>query len=288
MIDGVTAEIGLLGGTGLYDLDGLSEVKDLDVDTPYGAPSSTIRTGLLEGRRVAFLSRHGPGHGLLPGEIPYRANIYALKLLGVSRVLSVGAVGSLKEELPPRTLVVPDQFLDRTRHRQDTFFGDGFVAHVSMADPFSEPLRAALLEGAAETGHAPQFGGTYLCMEGPQFSTRAESMFYRDLGCDIIGMTNITEARLAREAEMGFAVLSLVTDYDAWRPHVGGVDTAEILAVLRDNADVGAEVFRAAVGHVPTGQLPENRVLATSMVTQLDQVPEATKARLAAILGPYL
>ncbi len=288
MIEGVTAEIGLLGGTGLYGVEGLTEVKDLDVETPYGAPSSTIRTGVLEGRRVAFIARHGPGHTLLPSEIPYRANIYALKLLGVSKLLSAGAVGSLREELPPRTLVIPNQFLDRTRHRQDTFFGDGLVVHVSMADPFSEDLRAALLEGAADTGHAPQFGGTYLCMEGPQFSTRAESMFYRDLDCDIIGMTNITEARLAREAEIAFAALSLVTDYDAWRPHAGGVDTAEILAVLRDNAHVAEEVLHAAVKHIPEGQLPENRVLEMSIVTQLDKVPDATKSRLAAILGPYL
>ncbi len=288
MIDGVTAEIGLLGGTGLYSMEGLTEVRDLVVDTPYGAPSSTVRAGLLEGRRVAFIARHGEGHTLLPTEIPYRANIYALKMLGVSKVLSAGAVGSLKEELPPRTLVIPDQFLDRTRHRQDTFFGDGFVVHVSMADPFSEPLRAALFEGASETGHAPQVGGTYLCMEGPQFSTRAESMFYRGLDCDVIGMTNITEARLAREAEMAFAALSLVTDYDAWRPHEGGVDTREILAVLRDNAHVAEEVLRAALKHVPTEQLPENRVLETSMVTQLEKVPPATKARLAAIIGPYL
>jgi 5'-methylthioadenosine phosphorylase len=283
-----TAEIGILGGTGLYHFDELEHAHDVELDTPYGAPSAPLRVGVLGGRRVAFLARHGHGHRLLPGEIPYRANVFAMKLLGVSKVLSVGAVGSLKEELPPRTLVVPDQFLDRTRHRADTFFGDGLVAHVSLAEPFSEALRRVLLETAHALGRPAVDGGTYLCMEGPQFSTRAESLWYRSLGCSIIGMTNLTEARLCREAEIAYAALSLVTDYDAWRPHAAGVDAAEILAVLRDNAHVAHEVVLAAVPRMPAGPLPENRALAQALVTPLDRIPAATRARLLPLLEPYM
>lgn len=287
MTDLPQAEIGVLGGTGLYHMEGLEDVSDVRVPTPYGDPSATIRVGTLEGRRVAFLARHGEGHHLLPTEIPYRANIYALKLLGVSKALSVGAVGSLKEELPPRKLVVPDQFFDRTRHRQDTFFGDGLVVHVSLADPYAPALRQVLLEAAAEAGHPAHDGGTYVCMEGPQFSTRAESHFYRSLDAAIIGMTTITEARLCREAEIAFAGLSMVTDYDCWRPEEEGVDTAEILAVLKDNADVAQHVLRLAIPKVPEGALPENDVLARSMVTPLASVPGPTLERLDAILAKY-
>lgn len=288
MLQGEQAEIGLIGGTGLYDMEGLEDLCELEADTPFGAPSSTVRLGTLEGRRVAFIARHGPGHRLLPTEVPYRANIYALKLLGVTKLLGASAVGSLREALPPRMLVVPDQFLDRTRHRPDTFFGNGLVAHVSLAEPFSEPLRTALVEAARAGGHAVKDGGTQICMEGPQFSTRAESLIWRELGCDVIGMTALTEARLAREAEIAYASLNLVTDYDAWRPHERGVDAAEIMAVLNDNAHVGKEVLRRAVAHVPEGGLPENDVLANALITPLDMVPEATKERLAAILAPYL
>jgi 5'-methylthioadenosine phosphorylase len=284
----VRAEIGIIGGTGLYDMEGIEEIRDLDLETPFGPPSSQIRTGVLYGRRVAFLARHGEGHRLLPTEIPYRANIYALKMLGVTKILAASAVGSLKEELPPRMLVVPDQFLDRTRHRPDTFFGDGIVVHVSLAEPFSEALRNALLQAARDRGYEVTAGGTQICMEGPQFSTRAESLIWKGLGCSVIGMTGLTEARLAREAEIAYATLNLVTDYDAWRPEEAGVDAAEIMAVLRDNAHVGKDVLRRAVALVPKGALPENGVLATSMITPLDRVPEATKKRLQAILAPYL
>lgn len=288
MDPGSTAEIGLLGGTGLYDLEGLEDAHDVELDTPFGPPSAPIRLGRLAGRSVAFLARHGAGHALLPSEIPYRANVFALKLLGVSKCLSVGAVGSLKEELSPRTLVVPDQFLDRTRHRVDTFFGDGVVAHVSLAEPFAPALRRVLVAAARACGHEVADGGTYLCMEGPQFSTRAESLWYRALGCSIIGMTNLTEARLCREAEIAYATLSLVTDYDAWRPHAAGVDAAEILAVLRDNAHVAHEVMVEAVRRVPEGPLPENHALATALVTPVDRIPAAARARLLPILGPYI
>ena len=289
MNDGLPqVEIGLIGGTGLYDMDGLQDVRDVDVTTPFGEPSSTIRTGTLSGRRVAFLARHGPGHRLLPSEIPYRANIYALRTLGVQKILTSSAVGSLREDLPPRTLVVPDQFLDRTRGRVNTFFGDGLVVHVHFGDPFSHAMRAALLQGAKASGNEAHDGGTYVCMEGPQFSTRAESVFYKDAGCSIIGMTNLTEARLAREAEIAYASLALVTDYDAWRPHEATVDAAEILAVLRDNAAHAQEVLAAAISLVPTEPLPENDVLKASMITPLDRVPPETIQRLQAILQPHL
>jgi len=281
------AEIGIFGGTGLYALEDLEEAQDLELDTPFGAPSAPLRIGVYAGRRVAFLARHGEGHRLLPGEIPYRANVFAMKLLGVSKVLSVGAVGSLREELPPRSLVVPDQFIDRTRQRADTFFGDGVVAHVSLAEPFASALRHALLEAAAAKGHPAADGGTYLCMEGPQFSTRAESLWYRSLGCAVIGMTVLTEARLCREAEIAYGALSLVTDYDAWRPHEAGVDAAEILAVLRDNAHVAQEILLDAIARLPQGPLPENRVLAAALVTPIERIPSATRARLLPLLEPY-
>lgn len=283
-----SVEIGVFGGTGLYDLPGLEDARDIDLDTPFGRPSAPVRVGRLGGRTVAFVARHGHGHRLLPTEVPYRANVYALKLLGVRSCYSVGAVGSLREELPPRSLVVPDQFIDRTRHRVDTFFGDGLVAHVSLAEPFAPALRQVLLEAARAVGHPAADGGTYLCMEGPQFSTRAESLMYRAQGASIIGMTNLTEARLCREAEIAFATLSLVTDYDAWRPHEAGVDAAEILAVLRDNTHVAHEVLAAAIPRTPSGPLPEQKVLASALVTPVDRIPAATRARLEAILHPYM
>jgi 5'-methylthioadenosine phosphorylase len=283
-----TAEIGIFGGTGLYDLDALQDVEDIQVETPYGATSAHLRTGTLGGRRVVFLARHGDHHRLMPGEIPYRANVWAMKSLGVSKVLSPSAVGSLREKLPPRMLVVPDQYVDRTRHRGDTFFGDGIVVHVSLSDPFSDALRTALVEAATEADRPVHDGGTYLCMEGPQFSTRAESRWYRQMGCDIIGMTSLTEARLCREAEIAYASLAMVTDYDAWREAEEAVVASEILAVLADNVDAAREVVCAAIPKIPEGPLPENDSLAHALVTPLDKVPEATKERLAPILGRYL
>jgi 5'-methylthioadenosine phosphorylase len=282
------AEIGLIGGTGLYDMAGLAGVEELDVDTPFGKPSSKVRVGTLAGRRVAFLARHGPGHRLLPTEIPYRANVYALKSLGVSKVFSSSAVGSLREELPPRTLVVPDQYVDRTRHRVDTFFGEGVAAHVSLADPCAPALRRALLEAATATGSPAVDGGTYVCMEGPQFSTRAESLAYRAQGWHLIGMTSLTEARLAREAEIAYASLCLVTDYDAWRPHDEAVQTNEILAVLKENSHRAEAVLRDAVARAPRGPLPENHALATALVTPVAKIPPEARRRLAAILAPYV
>jgi len=282
------AEIGILGGTGLYELENLEDARDEWLDTPWGAPSAHVRIGTLCDRRVAFLARHGEFHRLLPSEIPYRANIYAMKQLGITKILSPSAVGSLREDLPPRTLVVPDQCVDRTRHRPDTFFGDGIVAHVAFGDPYSEPLRQALVAGAKEMGFDVRDGGTYLCMEGPQFSTRAESKWYRAMGCDVIGMTSLTEARLCREAEIAYASLCMVTDYDAWREAEETVVASQIIEVLNANASAAREVLCRALPKVPDGPLPENDSLASAIITPLEEVPEDTKKRLGAILGRYL
>ena len=282
------ADIGIFGGTGIYDLDDIQDARDEWLETPFGAPSAHVRIGTVCGRRVAFLARHGEGHHLLPSEIPYKANVWAMKKLGVSKILSPSAVGSLREELPPRTLVVPNQYIDRTRHRPDTFFGDGIVAHVSLGDPFSEGLREALVAGARSLDLPVQDGGTYVCMEGPQFSTRAESTWYRSMGCDVIGMTSLTEARLCREAEIAYASLCMVTDYDAWRETEETVVVSEIIAVLKDNVEAARKVLCAAVPLVPEGSLPENDSLQHAIITPLDEVPEETKTRLGPILGRYL
>lgn len=282
------AEIGILGGTGVYQIAGLAEGRDVELKTPYGPPSSPVRLGEVGGRRVAFIARHGHGHTLLPTDVPYRANVYALKMLGVSKALSASAVGGLQEQFPPRTFVVPDQLFDRTRHRKDTFYGDGLVVHVPLADPFSAALRQTLLKAAEAAGHPAHDGGTYVCMEGPQFSTRAESHFYRSLGAAVIGMTAMTEARLCREAEIAYAAISMVTDYDSWREEEEGVDAAAILEVLKDNSADAQRVIEAAIPLVPEGPLPANEVLSRSMITSLDKVPDETKARLQAILARFM
>ena len=282
------AEIALFGGTGIYDLDDILDVQNEWMETPFGAPSAHFRIGTVCGRRVAFLARHGEFHRLLPSEIPYKANVWAMKKLGVRKILSPSAVGSLREELPPRTLVVPDQYVDRTRHRPDTFFGDGVVAHVSLADPFSEGLRQALVTGARSLDLPVKDGGTYLCMEGPQFSTRAESTWYRGMGCDVIGMTSLTEARLCREAEIAYASLCMVTDFDAWRESEEAVVASEIIAVLKDNVEAARQVLCATMPHVPEGALPENDSLKHAIITPLREVPEETRIRLGPILGRYL
>ena len=288
MAERVRADVGIVGGTGLYAMAGLSDTAEIAVETPFGSPSSPVVLGTVAGRRVAFLARHGRDHGFLPTEIPYRANVYALRSLGVRQVLAVSAVGSLREELPPRSVVVLDQLVDRTRRRPLTFFGDGAVAHVAFGDPFCEGCRTALVLGAkaARVPAAPR--GTYLNMEGPQFSTRAESLLYRSWGCDVIGMTNGTEARLAREAEMCYATLAFVTDYDAWRPHAATVDTAEILAVIRETADAASRTVRAAVARLPKGDCACQHALASAFVVPPAKMPAAARARLAAILEPYL
>ena len=286
MTSPVRAETGILGGSGLYALAGLENPSEIEMETPFGVPSDPIVVGSLGGRPVAFLARHGRDHTLLPGEIPYRANVYAMKMLGVERILSASAVGSLKIEIRPRDVVVPDQFVDRTRGRASTFFGEGIVAHVSMAEPTCPELRGALegaVRGCGGTLHA---GGTYLCMEGPAFSTRAESRLYRSWGMDVIGMTNATEARLAREAEICYATLALVTDYDCWHEEEGAVTVEMLLGHLRANARLAADAIRAALGALPArGEgCGCGHALRDAIVTRPDCVPPETRMRLAAIL----
>jgi 5'-methylthioadenosine phosphorylase len=212
------AEIGIIGGSGLYEMEGVGEVRELEISTPFGAPSDKLILGTLEGRRVAFLPRHARGHRILPHEINFRANIFALKTLGVQWIFSASAVGSLKEQYAPLSMVIPDQLVDRTKRRNATFFGRGFVAHVAFANPFCRHVSRVLAEACAASGVTHHEGGTYVCIEGPEFSTRAESLLYRSWGMDIIGMTNLEEARLAREAEICYATLAMVTDYDCWHP----------------------------------------------------------------------
>ncbi|MEM7584634.1 MAG: S-methyl-5'-thioadenosine phosphorylase [Acidobacteriota bacterium] len=282
--------IGVIGGSGLYSMEGLEVHEERAIETPFGEPSDPYVLGELDGQKVAFLARHGRGHRISPSELNFRANIYGFKLLGVEWILSVSAVGSMKIEYEPLHIVVPDQFYDRTRHRGDTFFGDGLVAHVSMADPVCPTLRGVLGDAADAAGATVHRGGTYLCMEGPQFSTRGESNIYRSWGIDIIGMTNLQEAKLAREAEICYATLAMVTDYDCW--HEEDVTVDAVLEVLRRNAAMGQDVVRRAVGRLSTAAADSecgcHDALATALITDPAAVPEATKRRLQAIVGKYL
>jgi 5'-methylthioadenosine phosphorylase len=283
------ARIGLIGGSGLYDLSGIEELREETLETPFGAPSEAYVTGRLEGVAVAFLSRHGRGHRLTPSEINYRANICGFKMLGCDAILSAGAVGSLKEEHAPRRAVIPDQFIDRTRHRSDTFFGEGVVAHAGFADPVC-PWAAEALHGAACAGGlAVARGGTYVCMEGPPFSTRAESLLYRSWGADVIGMTNLTEAKLAREAELCYASLGLVTDYDSWRQATEPVSVETILGVLAENADAARRTMREAVRRMdPKRDCGCRDAMRSAVLTDRAAIPEAARRRLAPIVGRYL
>jgi 5'-methylthioadenosine phosphorylase len=287
-MDAARAEIGLIGGTGLYDMPGLVDVEEIALETPFGRPSTPLRVGTLGGRRVAFLARHGHHHALLPSEVPYRANVYALRHVGVRRVFAVGAVGSLREDLPPRTVVVPDQAIDLTRRRALSFFGDGVVAHVGFGEPFDAGMRRAWIEGARAAGLAVVERGCYVTMEGPQFSSAAESRMYRTLGGDVVGMTNGTEARLAREAEIAYATICFVTDYDAWREGEAAVEAPEIFAIIRACAAATAKAAEEAVRRCPTGDAPAHRALASGLVTPVARIPAAARVRLAAILAPYL
>jgi 5'-methylthioadenosine phosphorylase len=285
----VTAmRIGLLGGSGLYDLAAMEGARQERVRTPFGTPSDAYRTGTLDGVPVAFLSRHGRGHRLSPTEINYRANVYGFKLLGCDAVLSASAVGSLREEYAPRHAVVPEQFLDRTRHREDSFFGDGVVAHASLADPIC-PAAADTLESAARgAGLEVHRGGIYVCMEGPQFSTRAESNLYRSWGGDVIGMTNLTEARLCREAEICYATLTLVTDYDCWRESEEAVSVENVLAVLEANAAAARSAMREAVrGLDPNRHCACRDSMRYAIITDRAAISEAAKERLRPIVGRY-
>jgi 5'-methylthioadenosine phosphorylase len=286
---GNEAAIGIIGGSGLYSMSGLTETREIRVKTPFGDPSDAIVLGMLEGKRVAFLARHGRGHRILPGEINYRANIYAMKLLGAERIISVSAVGSLQEDLRPGEFLVPDQFYDRTKHRVSTFFGDGLVAHVAFAHPVCGQLAGILSDSCVHEAVKVHRRGTYICMEGPQFSTQAEAHVHRQLRFEVIGMTNVTEAKLAREAEICYATIAMITDYDCWHPEHESVTAAQVIATLSQNAENAQRVLRAAVRTLPVARSCRcGSALQHALVTDLKLVPAATKKRLAAILKPYL
>ena len=283
------AEIGIIGGSGLYAMPGLTSVREERVETPFGEPSDAFVLGELEGRKVVFLARHGRGHRILPSELNFRANIYALKKLGVERILSVSAVGSLKEEHKPTDFVVPDQFIDRTFHRASTFFGDGIVGHVAFGDPVARPWRRPLYAACESEGLVGKAGGTYVCMEGPQFSTRAESNLYRSWGADVIGMTNLQEAKLAREAEICYATMAMVTDYDCWHEGHDAVTVDQIVAVLNQNAANACKVVRAAVAAMPRERTcPCASALKYAILTSPEAIPAATRERLDLLIGKYL
>jgi 5'-methylthioadenosine phosphorylase len=282
---------GVIGGSGLYGMEELEVVDERRLETPFGEPSDAYIIGRLHGHDVAFLARHGRGHRLMPSELNFRANIFGMKLLGVEQIVSVSAVGSMKLAYPPGDVVVPDQFFDRTRHRVDTFFGDGLVAHVSLADPVCGALAAELAECGRRAGAAIHEGGTYLCMEGPQFSTRAESEIYRGWGVDVIGMTNLQEAKLAREAEICYATLAMVTDYDCWHQEEEAVSVDAVLAVLRANASLAQEILKQWLSGRPQAaqarSCPCAGALATALITDPAAVPAATLDKLAPIVGKY-
>jgi 5'-methylthioadenosine phosphorylase len=283
------ARIGIIGGSGLYSMSGLTDTREIRVKTPFGEPSDAIVLGALEGKRVAFLARHGRGHRILPSEINYRANIYAMKLLGAERIISVSAVGSLKEDLRPGEFLVPDQFFDRTKNRISTFFGDGLVAHVAFAHPTCGELSGVLADACVHEAVKVHRRGTYICIEGPQFSTLAEAEVNRQLRFDVIGMTNLTEAKLAREAEICYATIAMITDYDCWHPDHESVTASQIIATLSQNAENAQKVLRAAVREVPAERSCKcGMALKHSLVTDMKLVPSATKKRLAAIIGKYI
>jgi 5'-methylthioadenosine phosphorylase len=279
----------VVGGSGFYQMDGLSNVEELWIDTPYGTTSDAIVTGELDGQRVAFLPRHGVGHRLLPHEIPARANIHALKQLGVEVIISVSAVGSLREEIEPLHMVIPDQLIDRTRGRESTFFGDGVVAHIGFADPFCPALRDTLSTCTREAGATVHDNGALVVIEGPAFSTRAESNLYRVWGASIIGMTALPEAKLAREAEICYGVLACSTDYDVWHETEGDVTAEMIVANLLRNVEVSRRAVRLALARLPDARVCGCQdALGDAIITPMDQVPEETKRRLAPIIEKYL
>ena len=283
------AKVAFIGGSGLYEMDGLTDVEEVDAQTPFGAPSDTIVVGTLEGTRVAFLPRHGRGHRLSPTEIPARANIYALKTLGVERIISISAVGSLQEQLRPLDIVVPDQLIDRTRSRASTFFEDGIVAHVAFADPFCPVLSDTLLEASRPQPVTTHAGGTCVVMEGPQFSTRAESQLYQSWGASIIGMTALPEAKLAREAEICYATLAMVTDYDGWHESEETVSVELVVANLMKNVSVAQDVVKAVVPAIPAGRRCAcATALKDAIITSSDQISAQTRSRLYAIVGEHI
>jgi 5'-methylthioadenosine phosphorylase len=284
------AQIGIIGGSGLYEMDGLRVLSERRIDTPFGEPSDPYVIGEIDGQRVAFLSRHGRGHRLIPSELNYRANIYGLKLLGVHTILSASAVGSMKTHYHPTDIVFPDQFIDRTRHRADTFFGGGIVGHITFADPICAGVSFLMGEAAREAGAKVHMGGTYVCIEGPQFSTRAESNLYRSWGVDVIGMTNLQEAKLAREAEICYATMALVTDYDCWHESEEAVSVEQILGYLQANAVMAQKILRASISKVAARkrQCACVNALQFAVVTAPDRIPEKVKRDLAPIIGKYI
>lgn len=283
------AKIGVIGGTGLYDIEGLTDIEELDINTPFGRPSDTIITGKLEGVGIAFLPRHGRGHRISPTEIPARANIYALKSLGVERIIAVNSAGSFKKEIKPGDLLIPDQIIDRNRTRTNTFFGEGIVAHIAFAEPFCPVLNRVVLGAAQEVGASVHPKGTCIAMEGPAFSTRAESQLYRSWGADIINMTILPEAKLAREAEICYATIGCVTDYDSWWERGQPVTVDVILDTLHRNADTAKKIIKLAVGRIPRGRdCACAHALETAIVTGQEFIPAGQKEKLNLLIGKYL
>jgi 5'-methylthioadenosine phosphorylase len=283
------AEIGIIGGSGLYAMPGLSNPHQIEVDTPFGAPSDAFVAGELEGRQVVFLARHGRGHRLMPTELNFRANIFAMKKLGVERIISVSAVGSLKLEHKPTEFVIPDQFIDRTTQRPSTFFGEGIVGHVSFGDPVCATVAKAIQHGAESAGVVAKQGGVYVCMEGPQFSTRAESNLYRSWGADVIGMTNLQEAKLAREAEICYATMAMVTDYDCWHDGHDAVTVEQVIAVLHQNSANAAKAVRTAVAAMPRERVCAcATALKFAIITSPEAIPAATRNKLDLLLHKYI
>jgi len=281
--------IGIIGGSGLYQMDGLSHVEEVEIETPFGKPSDAYRVGTLEGKRVAFLARHNRHHTILPSELNFRANIYGLKKLGVEWILSASAVGSLKEEVRPLDIVLPDQFSDRTKSRVSTYFGDGIVAHISFAHPICSQLADVIQQAARDAGVPVKRGGTYVCMEGPQFSTLAESNVYRKNGGDLIGMTNLQEAKLAREAEICYTTIALVTDYDCWHPQHDAVTVAQVIENLKKNSENAQKIIRSSVRHLPVDRTCKcGHALKHAIMTDLKNAPQTTKERLQLLLKKYL
>lgn len=281
--------IGIIGGSGLYQMKGLKRVREVRVSTPFGKPSDAYVRGILDGTELIFLPRHGRGHRWLPTELNFRANIFGMKKLGVERIISVSAVGSLREEIAPGHVVIPDQFIDRTTQRPSTFFGKGIVAHVSFADPLCPALSQVLARAGQEEGANLHPRGTYLCMEGPQFSTRAESLLYRSWGAHVIGMTNLQEAKLAREAEICFATLALATDYDCWNQSAGDVEIEEVLRVLKENVELAQRMIRRALSSLPQNRsCPCTSALRDAVITDRAKIPKQVLRDLKPILGKYL
>ena len=285
--------IGILGGSGLYRMDGLTDVREQVMTTPFGAPSDALLLGKLNGVDVAFLARHGRSHGFIPSDIPFRANIYAMKALGVQYLLSVSAVGSMREDIAPLDMILPDQFIDFTRKREGSFFGDGAVAHVSLADPVCAVLRGVLAEAFVDAAFADvrlHNGGTYVCIEGPAFSTRAESNWYRSLGASVIGMTNMPEARLAREAEIAYATLALATDWDCWHPHQACVTAELAIANLQSNAQRAQSLLAHAVRRIAASwpESPAHSALGSALVTPPTAMSPAVRMRLQALIARFV